>query len=289
MAEYSPDYLTRLVDALDEFLAAFDKWMETQTETDRSLMPGLMPTVFTKKGIKERDAEQLALIVAEKAGFAARAVSVTGTYVVVQGYGRLDPIANWSLMSSPKALFTPFDIKSTAANARGRLLAMIGDAETVRDGGMPAFSPAAMHPLVWSAAAEHWTIHKYRVAVREAAEALTLHWRESLGRDDVQATEFWQQTLSASDPKPGQPRLVWPSTGNILNDKGMREGLGELTKSLKGLSVGVTLVVRNPATHSTDEYDEQDAMERLAAISLMARMLDKCEVKRHADDARGAS
>lgn len=285
MTDYSADYLKRLITALDGFQSAFDAWMETQSETDRSFMPGLLPTVFTKEGTDPATVEQLALTVAEKAGLAARAISVTGTYVVVQGHGTLDPIANWSLMSSPKALFTPFDIRTTVANARGRLLAMIEDAESVVSGGVPVFSPAAMHPVVWAAAAEQWTIHKYRIAVREAAEALTLHWKKKLGRNEIQATEFWQQALSSSEPKPGQPRLTWPDTGSPLTDKGMKEGLAELTKSLKGLAVGANLAVRNPATHDGGEYDEQDAMERLAAISLMARLLDKCEVKRHPDDA----
>lgn len=284
MTNYGADYLRRLVTALDGFNIAFDAWMETQSTTDRSIMPGILPTVFTKEGTDPATVEQLALAVAEKAGLAARAISVTGTYIVVQGYGPLDPIANWSLMSSPKAFFTPFDIRTSAANARGRLLAMIEEAESSASGALPVFSPAALHPVVWAAAAEQWTIHRYRIAVREATEALTSHWKQRLGRTDTQATPFWQQTLSTSEPKPGEPRLSWPDTGDLLTDKGMREGLSELTKSLKGLTVGINLTVRNPATHETAEYDEQDAMERLAAVSLIARLLDKCEVKRHRDD-----
>lgn len=181
MATYGADYLRRLLGAIEEFEEAFESWIKTQEEGDLVSSRGIFPTVWPREGNAPADVRALELAVGEAAGAAARAVAVTGAYIGVAGLGHVDPIANWALMSAPKALFAPSDIRSTAATIRGRLRSMIADAEA--DGSdLPAFSPAQFHPTVWAAAATHWTTHQYRVAVREAAEALTVHWKAKVGR-----------------------------------------------------------------------------------------------------------
>lgn len=202
----------------------------------------------------------------------------------MQGLGPIDPVSNWSLMADPKAPVAPRDIRMTVANIKGRLRSMIDDVEAGQDVDLPSFAPAHLHPVVWGAAAAHWTAHQYRVAVREAAEALTVHWKNRLGRTDVDDTPFWQQTLSAGDPEPGKPKLVWPGDATDKTTKSMRGGLEPLAKSLNGLATGLNLTVRNVTTHTRDELREQEAMERLSAYSYLARMLDRCVIKRAADD-----
>ena len=58
----------------------------------------------------------------------------------------------------------------------------------------------------------------------------------------------------------------------------MRGGLQPLASSLTSLATSLNLTVRNVATHTKDELPEQQAMERLAAYSLLARLLDCCQV-----------
>src|SRR3546814_14336438 len=89
----------------------------------------------------------------------------------------LDPIANWALMQSMKALVDAHLIRTTAANVRGRLEAMLVDAEAATEAGTPGLVPSQLHPLIWAAAADHWTTHQSRVAVRAAGEILTSHLR----------------------------------------------------------------------------------------------------------------
>lgn len=280
MATYSADYLERLLTAVEDFERAFESWTATQVESDHLSSRGLFPTVWTREGEDEKRVRGLALEVAETAGAAAQAVAVTGAYLAVQGLGVLDPIANWSLMSSPKAPFTPSDIRTTAATVRGRLKTMLAESRADAHSEIPAFAPAKFHPVVWGAAASYWTAHKYRVAVREAAEGLTIHWKERLGRRNVDDTVFWQQTLAPGDPAPGQPKLVWPGEEESKTTKSMREGLGHVAKGLNALATGLNLTVRNVTTHTQDELDEQGAMERLAAYSYLAGLLDGCEVRR---------
>ena len=278
MSHYSADYLRRLLRAMERFEIDFTAWMQTQVESDHMTARGLLPTVWRRDGHDDTEVHRLELNLAESAGLAARAVAVTGAYIAIAGIGPVDPVANWALMSEPKAPVTPRDIRMSVANIRGRLGAMIEEAEASSGSGLPGFAPAQLHAVVWSAAAAHWTAHQYRVAVREAAEALTLHWKDRLGRSDVDDTVFWQQTLSAGAAEPGKPKLVWPGDAADKTTKSMRGGLEPLAKSLNGLATGLNLTGRNVTTHTRTELTEQEAMERLSAYSYLARMLDQCVI-----------
>lgn len=278
MAGYTADYLRRLLSAIDNFGRVFELWMATQDEVDHLNARGLTPTVSAKERQDPADVLQRELDVAEAAGAAARAVAVTGASYTVAGVGVIDPVANWSLMSAPKALFTPRDVRTTVATVRGRLGIMIDEAEARIHAAPLAFAPSLLHPVIWTAAADHWTTHQYRVAVREAAEALNQHWKAKLGRHDIDDTVFWQQTLSPGSPETGKPKLTWPGDPEHKSSKSMRGGL-------QALATGLNLTIRNITTHVRDELSEQEAMERLAAYSYFARQLDVCEILRAAEAA----
>ncbi|MFJ2272390.1 TIGR02391 family protein [Streptomyces sp. NPDC087849] len=164
---------------------------------------------------------------------------------------------------------------------------MISEAETAAESGTPGFAPSELHEVIWTSAAAHWTTHQYRVAVREASEALTVHWKERLGRNDVTDTSFWQQTLSAGEPDAGKPKLAWPGPAEDQTVKSMRGGLAPLAGALNNLATGLNLTVRNVATHTRDELTEQEGMERLAAYSYFARLLDQCEIRRSTEETEG--
>lgn len=88
-------------------------------------------------------------------------------------------------------------------------------------------------------------------------------------RNDVDDTVFWQQTLSSGDPRPSVPKLVWPGDAADKTTRSMREGLNHL-------ATGLNLTVRNITTHTRTELSAQEGMERLAAYSYFARLLDEC-------------
>ncbi|MDN5779294.1 MAG: TIGR02391 family protein [Humibacillus sp.] len=285
MSDYSPDFLRRLIEAVKVFETAFEAWIATQHEFTMMEARGLWPTVRRKEEADATNVRSLELDVAAAAGTAARGVQVTGAYVMVSGLPQpIDPIANWSLMSQPKSIIEPDLVRTTAANVRGRLAAMLAEAEAAGESGTPGFVPSQLHPVIWAAAADHWTTHRRRVAVREAAEALTNHWRGLLGRHDVDGTTFWEQTLSGGPPEPGRPKLVWPGDDTDKTVKSVRGGTRSMAKALTDLGVGVTLTIRNVSTHTGGELSEQDGLERLAAYSYLARLLDSCEVRRHTDE-----
>jgi hypothetical protein len=145
------------------------------------------------------------------------------------------------MMSSPKALVSPQDVRSTAASVKGRLATMIAEAEAAEETSVPGFAPSELHPLIWSAAATD----------------------PFSGRRD-----------------PERPKLVWPGAPADKTVRSMRGGLEPLAKALNNLATGLNLTVRNVTTHTRHEFSEQHALERLAAYSYLARLLDECQIDR---------
>lgn len=60
----------------------------------------------------------------------------------------------------------------------------------------------------------------------------------------------------------------------------MRGGIEPLAKALNNLATGLNLTVRNVTTHTRKELSEQHALERLAAYSYLAHLLDECQIDR---------
>jgi hypothetical protein len=47
---------------------------------------------------------------------------------------------------------------------------------------------------------------------------------------------------------------------------------------LRQFAPGAQMTIRNAVAHGTDDLSEQDAMERLAVLSLLARWVDECDL-----------
>ncbi len=254
--------------------------METNNELDHAEAVGLYPTVSPRSDTDPTERRRRMLRCAETAGYIAPAAQITGSYIEVAGLGNIDPIANWTTMDAPKALISPNDIRRTTATMKGRLSALARRAEA-RASIAPTSGPFALHPTIWSAAVPYWTTGKYRVAVRESAEALNADWKNRLDRHDVDDTSFWQQALSPNKPEPGRPRIVWPGDPTRKTNKSLRGGLPLLARALNDLATSLNLTIRNPTTHSQTEITEQEALEMLGAYSFLARRLDECDIQRH--------
>jgi hypothetical protein len=47
---------------------------------------------------------------------------------------------------------------------------------------------------------------------------------------------------------------------------------------LLSFAPGVNMVIRNPAAHVAEDFTEQDGLEQLATLSVLARFMDRCVV-----------
>ncbi|WP_051424980.1 TIGR02391 family protein [Rhodococcus pyridinivorans] len=263
----NPAYLRNVATAVDEFSEAFAAFMALHAVTT-GLPPGIAPAVYPKQTCPEHVALAAARKVDRAAGKAQEASAITGVKIAVEGRSAIDPIAAWGTIRQPRPLLGVDDVYTGCDQIKGHLEQMIAHAETQTT---PPMDSAAMHPLIWGAAGRLWRDGHYRLSVTSAAEALIAQVKTRTGRNDVAEAALWQETFADKPPVPGRPRLRWPGDSNDRTVKSMNEGLRQFT-------AGMQLTIRNSAAHDTGEMLQQDALERLAVLSVVARLVDQCDL-----------
>lgn len=264
----NPGYLRTTAEAVAAFQQALDEFLELHV-VNTQLARGLAPAVLPRSDADPLRLSELQARVSRAAGLARAATPLTSLYIQVEGAGRVDPIAAWMTITRPKPLLEVSDLQDACAQMLGRLEALAVRAEAEAP---PAIGAEAMHPLIWGAARRLWRDGHHRAAVAAAADTLVTHVKSLTARNDVAETALWQQTFSERAPGAGQPRLRWPGDPADRDVKTMNDGLRQFAP-------GVQMTVRNPATHTVAEIREQEALERLAVLSLLARWVDTCELK----------
>lgn len=151
------------------------------------------------------------------------------------------------------------------------------DAETRAKLGStaPTMTADNLHPDIWGAASKRWASGNYSDAVQRAATFLNASIQDVTGRHDISDSELMREAFSPSPPTPGKPRLRWPGDNDNLSVRAMRVGI-------LNFSQGLFSAVRNIATHSVEELPRQIAMEQLAALSVLARWVDGCQLVKSA-------
>lgn len=131
----------------------------------------------------------------------------------------------------------------------------------------PSLIADQMHPVMWAAAAAVWSTGEYRVAVHQAANALSAHIR-SRTASRLHDRELVQQVFAPDLPKPGQVRLHLPGERSDKSWQSKQQGLHLMAQ---GLFAGI----RNVAAHDDVEWSEHEALEHLAVLSVVARWADE--------------
>ncbi|MGW5312921.1 TIGR02391 family protein, partial [Nocardia thailandica] len=76
---------------------------------------------------------------------------------------------------------------------------------------------------------------------------------------------------TAATTRPPQPNIMpYNRSRRETRSKSMNDGLRQFAP-------GAQMTIRNSAAHSTEKMSEQDALERLGALSLLARWVDTCD------------
>ncbi len=137
----------------------------------------------------------------------------------------------------------------------------------------PELSAAKLHDWVWSGAKSLWQSGHYREAVEGAIKKLNAEAQNMVGRRDVSETDLFKQAFSLDAPAAGKPRLRrMPSDGSKTYDSVQRGAMN--------LAEGMFAGIRNPLSHEAgQELSEQEALEYLAALSVLARWVDASEVE----------
>lgn len=137
----------------------------------------------------------------------------------------------------------------------------------------PDLSAADLHPWVWSGASSLWQSGHYREAVEGAIKKLNAETQNKVGRRDVSETDLFKQAFSMEDAKPGKARL------RRIKDDGS-DTYKSVQRGAMTFAEGVFAGIRNPLTHESDqELSEQEALEYLAALSVLARWVDQSQTE----------
>jgi hypothetical protein len=164
--------------------------------------------------------------------------------------------------------------ESGAKAAAERGLGVLADREEVATRlapDAPTLRADKFHPWVWGSARTLWESRHYRQAVQTAATALNAKIQDKVNRRDVSDAKLVQEVFREAAAEPGKSRLRVP--GNPSDETVQNRQRGALQ-----LGLACTWVIRNPASHEDEEWDEQVALEQLAVLSVFARLVDECMV-----------
>ena len=165
--------------------------------------------------------------------------------------------------------------------AHAERLAGILDQQETRDAlfepSGPKLQADRLHRWVWDAAKNLWDDRHYGHAVHDATKAVERQTQIKLNRPDLDGRDLYAQAFSTKDPDPDAPRLRF-----IEIDKAKQ--LKRWTSAHEGaqfLGMGCAQGIRNPQAHGTDDLEEQEALEQLAALSILARWVESSNLVEH--------
>ncbi len=137
----------------------------------------------------------------------------------------------------------------------------------------PVLSASALHPWAWEGARSMWSSRHYRQGVIDALKKVQAEAQNKTGRFDLSETKLFQEIFGTTAPQQGKTRLrLAPDDGSPTYTSVQRGAMA--------LAEGLFAGVRNPAAHTVAEIevDEQHALEELAAVSVLARWVQRAEV-----------
>lgn len=137
----------------------------------------------------------------------------------------------------------------------------------------PEISAAEIHPWIWGGASSLWQSGHFREAVEGAIRKLNAETQNKVRRRDVSETDLFKQAFSMEEAKPGKARL------RRMKDDGS-DTYKSVQRGAMTFAEGVFAGIRNPLSHEADEeLSEQEALEYLAALSVLARWVDGSTVE----------
>jgi hypothetical protein len=134
----------------------------------------------------------------------------------------------------------------------------------------PQLKAELFHSWIWNAARPMWDAGNYQMAVLHAASSLNARLQQKLRRHDVTEAKLCQEAFSLGPPEQGRPRLRFPGDRSTNTWKSLQSGA--LT-----FAQGCYTAIRNPVAHDHEHpLTKQEALEQLAAFSIVARWVDMC-------------
>lgn len=138
--------------------------------------------------------------------------------------------------------------------------------ESAADRALRRFEGLNLHPAIQQAAAKRYEDGHYADAVEAACKALNNLVQTKAGCFDRDGTELMRTVFSVKNP------VLLFSPMRDKTDESEQEGMMHLYE-------GAMLALRNPRAHKLLEDDPETAMEFVAFLSTLAKLLDKTQPK----------
>ena len=132
----------------------------------------------------------------------------------------------------------------------------------------PRLNAGLLHPWVWNGARSLWSSGHYLEAVRAASVQLNAETQNKIRNREISEAALFQNAFSDDAPQPGKPRLRFVDDDGGKTAQSVRRGI-------RFFAEGCYAAIRNPASHDPQaELPETEALEQLAAFSILARWVD---------------
>ena len=144
----------------------------------------------------------------------------------------------------------------------------------------PVLAAGGLHEWVWHAAVDLWDSGHFKEAVRSAASAVEEQTCLKIDRRDLTGTSIFNEAFSLDPPEPGRPRLRF---AHIEETAGSGQRSQEWKSAHEGAMAfgrGCFQGIRNLQAHGTADLQEQQALEYLAALSVLARWVDDAQTEK---------
>ena len=166
------------------------------------------------------------------------------------------------------------------------ILRRLDDRQAIFGPRGPVLSAEGLHEWVWDAATGLWDDRHFKQAVHSATARIEEHTQRKLGRTDISGADLFSQAFTSKQPETDKPRLRFTYFTEKTSSGQTPQSWTSAHEGAMSFGRGCFQGIRNLQAHGTTELTEQEALEFLAALSVLARWVDKAEiVKAHADNS----
>ena len=190
--------------------------------------------------------------------------------------GRIDPDNVGHLSKRGNRGIWPIGVTEQEVIRLVGILEQRADYERILGPVGPTLAANRLHRWVWNAAADLWDGGHFDSAVHKAALAVEEQTQLKLGRRDLGGKDLYSKAFSGDNPRADMPRLRF----GHLDKTEQKDAWVSAHGGAQHLGMGCAQGIRNPQAHPSDDISEQEALEQLAALSVLARWVDACEVLR---------
>lgn len=138
----------------------------------------------------------------------------------------------------------------------------------------PLLAANRLHSWVWNAAVDRWDSGHWTDAVGAAARAVEELTQQKAGLSSVSGPSLFSLLFSPEPAEPGKPRLRFADVAEKSGDGKTSQKWISAHEGAAAFGRGCAQGIRNMQAHGTAELSEQQALEYLAALSVLARWVD---------------